>query len=87
MILDDILAHKHIEIAALRERYADWRPPDAPPVRRDFPAALRRPGMSLIAEFKRHPAGPGPDGEPVDTPYYTVNYDFRLRPAPVAASA
>jgi indole-3-glycerol phosphate synthase len=53
MILDDILAHKHIEIAALRERYADWRPPDAPPVRRDFPAALRRPGMSLIAEFKR----------------------------------
>jgi hydroxyquinol 1,2-dioxygenase len=42
---------------------------------------------SLIAEFKRHPAGPGPDGAPVDTPYYTVNYDFCLRPAPVAASA
>jgi hydroxyquinol 1,2-dioxygenase len=39
---------------------------------------------SLVADFKRHPAGAGPYGEPVDTPYYTVNYDFRLRPATAA---
>jgi hydroxyquinol 1,2-dioxygenase len=36
---------------------------------------------SLVAQFERHPPGVGPDGEPVDTPFYTVNYDFRLRPA------
>ena len=40
---------------------------------------------SLVVEFKRHPAGPGPNGEPLDTPFYTVSYDFRLRPAAVAA--
>jgi hydroxyquinol 1,2-dioxygenase len=32
---------------------------------------------SLVAQFERHP----PD-ERLDTPYYTVKYDFRLRPAP-----
>jgi hydroxyquinol 1,2-dioxygenase len=36
---------------------------------------------SLVAQFERHPAGPAPNGERMDTPYYTVNYDFRLRPA------
>ena len=36
---------------------------------------------SLVAEFRRHPPGSGPDGKPVDTPFYTVGYDFRLRPA------
>jgi hydroxyquinol 1,2-dioxygenase len=36
---------------------------------------------SLVAQFDRHPPGVGPDGERVDTPFYTVNYDFRLRPA------
>jgi hydroxyquinol 1,2-dioxygenase len=41
---------------------------------------------SLVAEFKRHPPGPGPDGERLDTPFYTVSYDFRLRPAVAAAS-
>jgi hydroxyquinol 1,2-dioxygenase len=40
---------------------------------------------SLVADFERHPPGPGPDGEPVETPFYTVSYDFRLRRA--AASA
>jgi hydroxyquinol 1,2-dioxygenase len=39
---------------------------------------------SLVAKFERHPAGPGPFGAPVDTPFYTVNYDFRLRPAATA---
>jgi hydroxyquinol 1,2-dioxygenase len=37
---------------------------------------------SLVAQFERHPPGTGPDGERLDTPYYTVNYDFRLRPVP-----
>lgn len=40
---------------------------------------------SLVAQFDRHPAGVGPNGERVDTPFYTVNYDFRLRPAGAAA--
>jgi hydroxyquinol 1,2-dioxygenase len=35
---------------------------------------------SLVAQFDRHPPGVGPDGERVDVPYYTVNYDFKLRP-------
>ena len=34
---------------------------------------------SLVAQFARHPPGAGPNGEPVETPFYTVNYDFRLR--------
>jgi hydroxyquinol 1,2-dioxygenase len=41
---------------------------------------------SLVAEFKRHPPGLAPDGEQLDTPFYTVSYDFRLRPAGTAAS-
>jgi hydroxyquinol 1,2-dioxygenase len=36
---------------------------------------------SLVARFERHPAGSGPNGEQMDTPFYTVSYDFRLRPA------
>jgi len=36
---------------------------------------------SLVVEFERHPAGPGPGGERLETPFYTVSYDFRLRPA------
>ena len=37
---------------------------------------------SLVAQFERHPPGVGPNGERMDTPFYTVNYDFRLRPVP-----
>jgi hydroxyquinol 1,2-dioxygenase len=40
---------------------------------------------SLVAQFDRHPPGAGPNGERVDTPFYTVNYDFRLRLAGKAA--
>jgi hydroxyquinol 1,2-dioxygenase len=36
---------------------------------------------SLVAGFERHPAGTDPDGQPIETPFYTVAYDFRLRPA------
>ena len=36
---------------------------------------------SLVAQFERHPPGICPYGEHLDTPFYTVNYDFRLRPA------
>jgi len=57
MVLDEIIAHKREEIAAakliapldsLRERILDMDPA------RDFRAALRKPGISLIAEIKRH---------------------------------
>jgi hydroxyquinol 1,2-dioxygenase len=34
---------------------------------------------SLITAFAKHPAGTAPDGTKIDVPYYTVNYDFRLR--------
>lgn len=40
---------------------------------------------SLVAQFDRHAAGVDPNGERIDTPFYTVNYDFRLRPAGAAA--
>jgi hydroxyquinol 1,2-dioxygenase len=36
---------------------------------------------SLVTPFARHPVGAGPDGTHMDVPYYTVNYDFRLRRA------
>jgi hypothetical protein len=39
----------------------------------------------LVAQFDWHPAGVGPNGEPMETPFYTVHYEFRLRlagPAP-----
>jgi hydroxyquinol 1,2-dioxygenase len=42
---------------------------------------------SLVAQFDRHPPGLGPDGERVESPFYTVNYDFRLRPAGAAAGS
>ena len=35
---------------------------------------------SLVAQFDRHPPGVGPDGSRVETAFYTVNYDFHLRP-------
>lgn len=40
---------------------------------------------SLVAQFNRHLPGVGPDGKRVDTPFYTVNYNFRLRHADAAA--
>jgi hydroxyquinol 1,2-dioxygenase len=40
---------------------------------------------SLVAHFERHPAGPGPDGTRLDTPFYTVDFDFRLLPDTRAA--
>jgi hydroxyquinol 1,2-dioxygenase len=36
---------------------------------------------SLVAQFERHPPGICPYGEHLDTPFYTVNFDFRLSPA------
>lgn len=34
---------------------------------------------SLVTPFAKHPPGVAPDGTVMDTPYYTVNYDFRLQ--------
>jgi len=36
---------------------------------------------SLVTAFAKHPAGAAPDGTKIDVPYYTVNFDFRLRKA------
>jgi len=36
---------------------------------------------SLVTLFTEHPAGRGPDGSELDAPFFTVNYDFRLRRA------
>jgi hydroxyquinol 1,2-dioxygenase len=33
---------------------------------------------SLIVEFAEHPAGPGPDGRPLDGPWTSVNFDIVL---------
>lgn len=35
---------------------------------------------SLITPFERHEAGVAPDGGQVNTPYYTMRYDFTLAP-------
>ncbi len=35
---------------------------------------------SLITPFARHEAGAAPDGSQVNTPYYTMRYDFTLAP-------
>lgn len=35
---------------------------------------------SLVAHFEHHPPGIDPYGERIDTPFHTVEYDFRLRP-------
>lgn len=59
MILDDIVARKRADLAALRPRFVDWQPPAVPPTRRDFRAALRGPGISLIAECKRRSPSKG----------------------------
>lgn len=36
---------------------------------------------SLITDFARHEPGPAPDGTQMDTPFYTVGYDFVLVPS------
>lgn len=36
---------------------------------------------SLIANWVRHEPGRAPDGSTIDTPYYTLEYDFVLNPA------
>lgn len=36
---------------------------------------------SLVTAFAKHPAGKAPDGSHSQVPFYTVNYDFRLRHA------
>jgi hydroxyquinol 1,2-dioxygenase len=36
---------------------------------------------SLVTAFAKHGAGTAPDGTRIDVPYYTVNFDFKLRRA------
>jgi len=42
---------------------------------------------SLVVKFERHPPGVGPDGSRVETPFYTVEYDFRLSKREKSAAA
>jgi indole-3-glycerol phosphate synthase len=51
-ILDDIVAHKRVEVAQKRDRVPQLNLKGLPPVR-DFRSALKGNGISLIAEIKR----------------------------------
>ncbi|SNS49985.1 hydroxyquinol 1,2-dioxygenase [Noviherbaspirillum humi] len=42
---------------------------------------------TLIADWVRHDAGIAPDGSRVDTPFYTLDYDFVLNPIEGRAAA
>jgi hydroxyquinol 1,2-dioxygenase len=42
---------------------------------------------SLVREFPKVPAGTAPDGRKMDTDYYTLRYDFGLKPAAQRAAA
>lgn len=70
-ILDKIIAHKREEVARQkRVKSLDaWRvEAESAPPPRDFPAALRAPGVSLIAEVKKASPSKGllcPDFDPV----------------------
>jgi len=67
MMLDEIVAHKRREVEALQDWFIrEWGPPAVWP-RRDFVGALKRPGVSLIAEFKRRSPSRGdlrPEADP-----------------------
>ena len=36
---------------------------------------------SLVVEFVRHEPGATPDGQVIDRPWFSVDYDFGLMPA------
>jgi hydroxyquinol 1,2-dioxygenase len=42
---------------------------------------------SLVTQFDKHPPGKAPTGEVMNEPFYTVQYDFRLRKAAAVAAA
>jgi indole-3-glycerol phosphate synthase len=77
VILDDILANKRTEVAARRERETEQhvaaRAKDTPPAR-DFLAALRRPGVSIIAEIKRQSPAKGALRPDMDAPTMAATY-------------
>jgi hydroxyquinol 1,2-dioxygenase len=41
----------------------------------------------LIVDFVENPPGTAPNGETVDTKFYTIHYDFVLQPVAEAAAA
>ena len=41
--------------------------------------------QELITDFKKNPPGVAPNGEKVDTPFWTIEYDFVLAPEGVSA--
>jgi indole-3-glycerol phosphate synthase len=69
MILDELLAHKRQELFFARARGPLGLIPEPPSPPRGFARALRQPGVSVIAEFKRKSPSGGsirPDAEPAD---------------------
>ena len=69
MILDEIVAHKRQELEAVRAARSMAevrRAAEAAPRPKDFGAALRRPGLSVIAEVKRRSPAKGAINEGVD---------------------
>jgi hydroxyquinol 1,2-dioxygenase len=51
---------------------------DSPYIASDAVFGVRE---SLIADFKRHPAGTAPDGRVMATPFHSAQYDFSLVPS------
>jgi hydroxyquinol 1,2-dioxygenase len=41
----------------------------------------------LIVDFVENPPGTAPNGDKIDTTFYTVRYDFVLQPVAEAAAA
>jgi indole-3-glycerol phosphate synthase len=72
-VLDEILAHKRDEVAAAKrarplDRFIESRSP------RDFVGGLRSPGLSVIAEIKRHSPSRGPIRENLDSAQVARTY-------------
>jgi len=77
MILDEILANKRAEVAARAERRPEQEiavQAEKSPPPRDFLGALRRPGVSIIAEIKRQSPVKGALRLDMDAPTMAATY-------------
>ena len=77
MILDEILVNKRAEVTARVERRPEREVAaraEASPPPRDFLGALRAPGLSIIAEIKRHSPAKGALRLDMDAPTMATTY-------------